>query len=441
MRDQPLAAASGVPFAGVTGAAPADRLLSSRGWAVTALLFLFMLVNYADRAVLGLAAEPLMRDLQLLPSQFGLIGSAFFVSYCLSGLLFGFLINRFRTKSLLLGFAVLWSLAQFPLVFGGHFATMLASRVLLGIGEGPAYAAALHAAYCWFPDARRALPSAVVTQGSAVGVVVAAPLLTLVILHFGWPAAFVLLGIVGLLWAAVWFWLGADGPITVNLTPSGDPLARVPYRALLLNPTVICTCFVVFAAYWALAILLVWFPNFLRAGLGFSQVEAGSWASLPWIVGVVIILASGYASQTLTRRGISSRYARVALLCGLALVGAACLVGVTYVSGPFAKLALATLGIALPNAVIAPAQAIFGEICPVSQRGAVLSISNAVAATAGLLAPYATGLMVEKSASALAGYETAFLLAGFVVCAANLLGLILIRPERQAARLALLRRT
>ena len=98
MRDQPLAAASSVSF-GSAAAVPADRLLSSRGWAVTAMLFLFMLVNYADRAVLGLAAEPLMRDLGLLPSQFGLIGSAFFVSYCLSGLLFGFLINRFRTKN------------------------------------------------------------------------------------------------------------------------------------------------------------------------------------------------------------------------------------------------------------------------------------------------------------------------------------------------------
>lgn len=438
MRDRPLAAASSVPFGG-GAAARADRLLAGSGWRVTALLFLFMLVNYADRAVLGLAAEPLMRDLGLLPSQFGLIGSAFFVSYCLSGLLFGFLINRFRTKSLLIGFAVLWSLAQFPMIFGGHFAVLLGSRILLGMGEGPAYAAALHATYCWFPDAHRALPSAIVTQGSAAGVVLAAPLLTLVILHFGWPAAFVVLGVIGLLWAAAWSWLGADGPITVNLTPNGDALARVPYRALLLNPTVICTCLVVFAAYWALAILLVWFPNFLRAGLGFSQAQAGTWASLPWIVGVVVILAAGFASQTLTRRGVSSRYARVALLCGTALVGAVCLAGVTYVTGPVAKLILATLGIALPNAVIAPAQAIFGEICPVSQRGAVLSISNAVAATAGMLAPYATGLMVEKSASALAGYETAFLLAGFVVLAANVIGLILIRPERQVKRLAALR--
>lgn len=435
MRDRSLATVSGARLES-RDVVSDDRVPWSRGWLITSLLFCFMLVNYADRAVLGLAAEPVMRDFGLQPSQFGLIGSAFFFSYCGSGLLFGFLLDRFRTKYLLIGFAVIWSLAQFPMIFAGHFGVLLASRVLLGLGEGPAYAAALHAVYRWFPDSRRAMPGAVITQGSAAGVIFAAPLLSLVIVHFGWQSAFFVLGVVGILWAAVWAWFGADGPITSTITPAGEALARVPYRALLLNPTVICTCLLVFAAYWALAIMLVWFPNFLRAGLGFSPVQAGSWASLPWIVAVIVILGSGLASQSMTRRGFSSRAARVYLLCGLSIFGAICLAGVAYLSDPIAKLALATVGIALPNAVFAPAQAIFGEICPVRQRGAVLSISNAVAATAGMLAPYATGLMVEKSSSALAGYETAFVLAGAVVFVANVVGLVFIRPERQVARLA-----
>ena len=90
-------------------------------------------------------------------------------------------------------------------------------RVLLGAGEGPAFSIAVHALYKWFPDQQRTLPTAVLTQGAAVGVVVALPALNWIVIHYSWRWAFFALGAVGLLWVLVWVLLGEriiDGETT-----------------------------------------------------------------------------------------------------------------------------------------------------------------------------------------------------------------------------------
>ena len=83
---------------------------------MTALIFLFMFINFADKAVLGLAAQPLMAELKLSPEQYGLIGSAFFLLFPVSAVLVGFMSNRVATRHSLLAMAILWSLVQLPML-------------------------------------------------------------------------------------------------------------------------------------------------------------------------------------------------------------------------------------------------------------------------------------------------------------------------------------
>src|SRR6476619_7116023 len=92
-----------------------DRPLKG-AWGMTALLFLFMLINFADKVVVGLAAQPIMKDLNLDPKQFGLIGSSFFFLFAISAIDVGFLSNRIETRRTLLVMAILWSIVQFPMV-------------------------------------------------------------------------------------------------------------------------------------------------------------------------------------------------------------------------------------------------------------------------------------------------------------------------------------
>src|SRR5689334_18399719 len=88
----------------------------NRAWVVVALLFIFMVINFADKAVIGIAAVPIMRELNLGPRQFGLVGSSFFLLFALSSIAAGFLPNRVQTRWLLLAMGVIWALTQFPMI-------------------------------------------------------------------------------------------------------------------------------------------------------------------------------------------------------------------------------------------------------------------------------------------------------------------------------------
>jgi MFS family permease len=419
-----------------TPARTAQAVGGTRAWITVGFLFLFMLVNYADRAVLGLAAVAVQSDLGLTSTQFGSIASAFFFCYALSGLGMGFIINRAKTRWMLFILAIVWSIAQFPMLFAPSFLALMVTRMILGAGEGPAYPAAVHGAFRWFPDAKRTLPVSVITQGSAVGVVLAAPIINWTILQFGWQTAFGALGFVGLIWAAAWLWYAQEGPVDSTVTAAGVHVERVPYGKLIFNPTVLTTWLTVFAAFWTLSLLLAWYPSYLRRGLGFSAESVGFLASLPWAGGALVILLFGWQSQRMLGAGHSSRVSRVIFVCIGGCIGACCLLALPFIEEAWLKVVFVGFGVVLPNAIFAPAQAVLGEVSPVPQRGAVLAIGNAVASTAGMIAPIVTGKFLDSAVTPIAGYEAGFVVCGLVVAAANVLGLLLIKPEAQARKFA-----
>ena len=252
-------------------------------WKITFLLFLFMLVNFADKIVVGLAGVPIMTELKLEPEQFGYIGSSFFFLYSISAIVVGFIVNRVATRWVLLALALVWALAQFPMVGTVGFTTLLICRVILGAGEGPAGSVAVHSIYKWFPDEKRTLPTAILSQGSAFGVILAVPALNWVIVNHSWHYAFGALGVVGLMWVVAWLILGKEGPLVQTVAmAAAEP--RIPYFQLLTSRTFIGCCAATFGAYWALSLGLTWFTPFIVKGLGFSQQDAGWISILPWIV-------------------------------------------------------------------------------------------------------------------------------------------------------------
>lgn len=104
---------------------------SVRAWLIVALLFSFMVINFADKAVLGLAAVPIMHEFRLSYTQFGLIGTSFFVIFSLSAVLIGALANHFPTKWILLLMALSWAVVQMPMILRLGMAALVANRVLL----------------------------------------------------------------------------------------------------------------------------------------------------------------------------------------------------------------------------------------------------------------------------------------------------------------------
>jgi MFS family permease len=312
--------------------------------------------------------------------------------------------------------------------------TLMVCRIILGAGEGPASAVAIHAVYKWFPDEKRGLPTAILSQGAAFGVIVAVPALNAVIVHYGWHYAFGALGVVGLLWVAAWSLLGKEGPIADVEVAVGQE-ARVPYGQLLLSRTFIGCIAASFGAYWALSLGLTWLTSFLVAGLGFSQQQAGLISVLPWLFGASIVLMTGWLSQVMMARGLSTRIARGVLGATPLVVGGLIVALIPYGSSPAMQIALLVAGTGLTGAIYVVCPLMIGEFTPVSQRGAVMAIYGAVYTLAGIVAPNVMGKVVQNAASLLDGYLLGYTINAVIMVISGLLGLLLLWPNTERARL------
>jgi MFS family permease len=405
-------------------------------WKITFLLFLFMLVNFADKIVVGLAGVPIMTELKLEPEQFGLLGSSFFFLFSISAIVVGFIVNRVDTRWVLLVLAAVWALTQFPMVGEVSFTTLLICRVILGAGEGPAFSVAAHAIYKWFPDEKRTLPTAILSQGSAFGVILAVPALNWIIVNHTWHYAFGALGVVGLMWVAAWLMLGKEGPLVQTVAmAAADP--RVPYFQLLTSRTFIGCCAATFGAYWALSLGLTWFTPFMIKGLGLSQKDAGLISVMPWVFGAVIVLLAGWISQVMLTRGFSTRGARGVLGAAPLVVGGLILAAMPYVEGAGLQIALLVFGSGLCGAIYVVCPPMIGEFTPVSQRGAVIAIYGAIFTLAGILAPFVMGKVIQNAATPIEGYLTGFTINAVILIVSGLLGLLLLWPNTERARLLL----
>jgi MFS family permease len=403
-------------------------------WKITFLLFLFMLVNFADKIVVGLAGAPIMDELKLDPEQLGFLGSSFFFLFSISAIIVGFIVNRIATRWVLLVMAIVWALAQFPMIGTVSFTTLVICRVILGAGEGPAFSVAAHAVYKWFPDEKRTLPTAILSQGSAFGVILAVPALNWIIVNHTWHYAFGALGVVGLMWVVAWLVMGKEGPLVQTVAmAAAEP--RIPYFQLLTSRTFIGCCAATFGAYWALSLGLTWFTPFIVKGLGFSQKDAGLISVLPWVFGAVIVLLTGWISQVMLTRGFTTRGARGVLGAAPLIVGGCILAVLPHVSGAGLQIALLVVGSGLCGSIYVVCPPMIGEFTPVSQRGAVIAIYGAIYTLAGILAPSVMGSVIQRAAVPIDGYMTGFTINAAILVASGLLGLLLLWPNTERARL------
>ncbi|GAA3894460.1 MFS transporter [Streptomyces gulbargensis] len=411
-----------------------------RAWLITALIVTFMVINFADKSVLGLAAVPIMDELNLSNSTYGLISSSFYFLFSLSGLLVGFLSTRLSSRVLLFAMTLLWAVAQLPVLAVASVPTLLAGRILLGAAEGPAASMSMHALYKWFPPERRALPSALQIGGAALGTLIAAPLVTWLIEAYGWRSAYAVLAAVSAIWALVWWRTGHDGPYDharAGAGAVGGTGPRLPYRRLLSTGTILGSIASAFGAAWALSLSHAWLPAYLSTELDMSAGSAATTISIISGYGLVLLLTVSPAVDALKARGVSSRWSS-----GAAQSIAVCVAGCAMAAFPFVEstaprllligLAFGTIAIAIPLHYMTAA-----EVVPTSQRGAVFGIVAGLGTLPGLVAPSLTGHLIDAADSPADGYTTAFLTAAAVMLIAGVLALTTIRPERDAGRLGL----
>ncbi|MFF8617404.1 MFS transporter [Streptomyces sp. NPDC015350] len=415
-----------------------------RAWLIAALIVTFMLINYADKAVLGLAAVPIMDELGISNSTYGLISSSFALLFSLSGLIVGFVSARVSSRVLLFVMAALWAVAQLPVLFVASVPALIAGRMLLGAAEGPAASMSMHALYKWFPEDRRGLPSALQISGAALGMLIAAPVLTWLITGFGWRSAFAALAAASLAWSLVWWRTGHDGPYGEEHTRGARPPAgaahaypagrRLPYRRLLLNGTVLGSIASAFGASWAMALSHAWLPVYLRTQLDMTPGAAATLISAVSAFSLVLLLSVPLVLDLLHRRGLSRRWSSGAPQ-GIAVTVAALAMAAFPFVGGGARLALLALAFG-GHAIAFPLHYMTASaVVPPQQRGAVFGIVAATGTLPGVIAPYLTGYLLDSASSQSAGYTQSFVLSAAVMAVCGLVALVAIRPEHDARRL------
>ena len=422
-----------------------DRPAGTRAWFVTAMLVVLMLINWADKSVLGLAAVPISKEFGLSNTEYGFVSSSFFFLFSASSLLVGMLALRVRARWILLVLAVGWSVCQVPILAGMGVAGLLASRIALGAFEGPTSSMTVHVAHDWFPPRRRGVPTALTQIGGGLGLAVAAPTLTFLITGFGWRSAFLALAVVGLVWSVVWVCTWREGPYASRTLTAQDPAQATdrsrppdtPVWRILARPTWWGSFVVSFAAYWALALITAWLPAYLEKDLGYSTGAAAGLLAVPPLVGIASQLGFTLLSDRLLRRGIAPRRSRGLLLGAVSLVSGICVVCFPFAGASWLLILLLAVGLGAPGAAFPLGQLVAAEISPVRKRSAVLGWSVGLVTTAGLVAPAVTGVLVDAAPSPHEGFVLAWVVAGVLLLVGAVVAALTIDPARDARRLGL----
>ena len=421
---------------------------------ILALLALFSIINFGDKAVLGLAGPSITQDLDLSNTQFGAISSAFYLLFSLSALLVGLLGGRWPGTWLLAGMALVWSAAQLPiLVPMAGYSTLIVTRVLLGAGEGPSLPMANHVAFTWFSPDQRTTAAGVITLGGALGVILGGPLLAAVITFAGWRWAFGLLGTLGLAWTATWAWLGGDGPYAAGRDVAEDPVVpvavpaaspaavstvtrtRVPLIRILLSPTWVAAAFAGFTGNWCLGLGLSWLPTFLEHEAGYSSTSVGFLVALPSFVAVISVPTVMYLAHRRRKAGRSSRSTYALLGFGAAFVPAVGLLAITLGERGYVLLASVAIAFGAGIALAPLVASAVADLVPVERRAVALCIGTAISSLGAVVSPWVTGRLLDLAGSEAAGFDVAFRVAAGLALLGGI-SLLFLDPERDGDRLS-----
>lgn len=293
-----------------------------RRWYFVGLVGVAIAISYFDRQTLPVAIAAIQKNIPLSDQQFSYLGTAFLLTYAAMYVLGGRLLDVLGTRR---GFALImvgWSLACALHAAAAGIGVLLLARLALGAGEGGGFPAATRVVAEWIPPEARSTAMGLINAGTAVGSVLAPPLIGFVLLRSGWRAVFVLSGAIGLAWVVWWLlsYRPNDNTLSVNTLDARLLASEMSFGEIVKMRNVQMFVFAKFMSDSAWYFLLFWLPKYLYDARGFDIKHVSYYAWIPYAASGVGSFAGGWFSSWLLQRGHSLDFARK-LALGLCAAG------------------------------------------------------------------------------------------------------------------------
>jgi MFS transporter, ACS family, glucarate transporter len=274
------------------------------------------MITYIDRVVISSAVPSIQKEFGFSIVTMGWILSSFQWAYALFQIPGGWLGDRIGPRRALTLIVSWWSLFTCVTVFAWSAGSMALIRFLFGMGEAGAFPIATRSLCRWMLPTERGLAQGATHAGSRLGGALTPALVVLIIVRYGWRAAFLCCGCLGLIWAAVWFWYYRDTPdehpsvnaaerelirSSLELARGARTLQMVPWKRIVLSPQMWILCAMYFCYAYNLSVYLVWFPKYLNDHRGFNLKQMGLYASMPLLAGTVGDVFGGWFSDRLAK--------------------------------------------------------------------------------------------------------------------------------------------
>jgi ACS family hexuronate transporter-like MFS transporter len=389
-------------------------------WRIAILVSAAIAISYLDRQALPVAVKAISQTIPLTNEQFSELQSAFLLTYAFLYAGGGKLADALGTRKGFMVIMIFWSLACASHALAMNFAMLAGSRLLLGAGEGGGFPAASRVVAEWFRVDQRATAMGIINGGTAIGAVIAPPMISVIIVYLNWRWVFLFTGALGLLWVIWWSTSYKDPEAVRSGNGSADSsLVELsnPRRSEVPQPTIAWIDLLKIRECWGLMsakflsdaawyFYLFWLPKYLYDARNFDVKTVGSFAWIPYAAAGVGCLMGGWFSSYLVQRKFSLGLARK-LALGLSAAVMPLIIVVTHVPvswalvifsiAYFGQQSWSTLVMVLPT-----------DLFPQRVVGSVAGLVGFGGAMGGIAFGQAAGYLLDHGF----GYDTIFAMAG-----------------------------
>jgi MFS transporter, ACS family, glucarate transporter len=410
-------------------------------WALIGWMFMISSIAYLDRVNISIAGRSIQQEFHLNNIQLGWVFSAFVAGYALFQAPGGRLADLFGPRKIL-AFGTLWwgvftaLTALVPPGIGNILIVMLLVRFTLGLGEAVVYPASNRLVAAWIPSQERGIANGIIFAGVGAGAGISPPLITYILLNYGWRWSFYISALLGLVAGAVWYYIVRDQPdghpwispqenshIKAGLPPQKSAAqASVPWRKIFGSKEVLALTFSYSCFGYVAYIFFTWFFIYLSSVRGLDLKSSSFYSMIPFIAMAIGSPLGGWIGDRMTRR-----YGKRVGRCGIAGLGLT-LASLFLACGPLVSDArLATILLAGGAGALYLSTSSFWSVTADvggNSAGSVSGFMNMGNQLAGTLTASLTPLIAAHF-----GWTVSFLTAA-VLCGIGALAWLLVEPER-----------